>query len=109
MREVYTAQDQEDAYMVRDLQVANGFDVVVRGEFLVGFGLPLADRYPSVWVKNNDDFDAARVLVEEFLRARAEAAAHPKMWDCPKCGETLEEQFAQCWQCGAERPEDEAE
>ncbi len=105
MKEVYTARDQEDAYMVRDLLFARGFDVLVRGEFLVGFGLPLKERYPSVWVKQSEDFDRAREVVEEFLRAREEATVNPKTWDCPKCGESLEQQFLQCWQCGAEQPE----
>ena len=68
MKEVYTARDQEVAYMVRDLLLARGFDVLVRGELLVGFGLRRKERYPSVWVKQSEDFDRAREVVEEFLR-----------------------------------------
>ena len=25
-------------------------------------------------------------------------------WVCARCGERLEGQFAQCWNCGADRP-----
>ena len=32
-----------------------------------------------------------------------EMAARPKMWTCPKCAESLDDNFAVCWQCGTDR------
>ena len=26
-------------------------------------------------------------------------------WTCPKCGEAIEPQFTECWNCGASKPE----
>ncbi len=59
---------------------------------------------PSVWVV--DDGQAARALlfVQRFERGGGPAAAKGEGWRCPKCGETVEPQFTECWQCGTGRP-----
>jgi hypothetical protein len=51
---------------------------------------------------SEDELVDARTLVEEFLRKGEEAAGTP--WVCPTCGEKLDPQFSECWNCETERP-----
>ena len=104
MKEIYTARNSTEAHLVSEMLQRNGIQVRVRGEFL--FGLPIGHCYPSVWVKNDAESGAARRLVESFLQEIEEEVEPP--WACAECGETLEVQFLECWQCGTPRPPERA-
>jgi hypothetical protein len=52
---------------------------------------------------SEDELADARELVEEFLRKGEEAAGMP--WVCPTCGEKLDPQFSECWNCETPRPD----
>ena len=81
---------------------AAGFACNVRGAALYGAvgDIPWQECAPEVWLRNDDDLDlATRVLEELAMASKGEA------WRCDRCGETLEPQFATCWQCGKERDE----
>jgi hypothetical protein len=59
--------------------------------------LPHTEVWPELWIANDSDYDAAMRTIEELdaaLEAKIEA------WDCPKCGEAIEEGFGECWNCG---------
>jgi uncharacterized OB-fold protein len=63
--------------------------------------IPYTETYASVWVAD-EVVAQAEELVEEFLRSRpVEAGA--TLWRCPTCGEYLEPQFTDCWNCGTSR------
>ena len=104
MKEVYTARDHTEAHFIKNLLENAGIRVRVRGELLVGLGIPVGDRFPSIWVKDDADFDRAREVVDKFLEAQEEAAKNPVYWQCPKCGESIEDQFMECWKCSTARP-----
>ena len=62
--------------------------------------LPADQVAPQLWVRRDQDLPRARRLLDEF-RAPAKSAA----WCCFSCGELVESQFFQCWNCGAIRPD----
>ena len=109
MREVYTARDAVDARLMKELLESRGLRAVVRGEPLsiLGINIPLGRVFPSVWVEESDSA-RARQIVDDFNRSlerqrEEETSAAP--WTCPGCGEELEGQFRECWNCGAGREE----
>ena len=98
---MYTAQDRAEAETVRDLLLDKGFRAIVRGEYFPVVGFPVGRTFPSVFVKDDVDFAAARELVERFLAERNEQV--PEFWCCPSCGEEHGKQFVACWNCGEKR------
>ena len=113
MRHVYTGRDEMDAHFVKGLLEGEGIEAAVMGENLVNAvgTLPLSDNsLPSVWVPDGD-VDRAMLIVrdyEEVDRVNAEETvedAPRPTWKCANCGEAVEEQFSECWNCGRARPD----
>ena len=61
--------------------------------------IPFLECAPQLWLRNPLDEPRARELIAQ-LRRPVEGAS----WACAGCGELLEPQFSQCWNCGAGRP-----
>ena len=113
MRHVYTGRDEMDAHFVKGLLEAEGIEAAVMGENLVNAvgTLPLSDNsLPSVWVPDGD-VDRAMLIVRDYEqvdRVNAEVTvedAPRPTWKCANCGEAVEEQFSECWNCGHARPD----
>jgi hypothetical protein len=112
MRHVYTGRDEMDAAFVKGLLEQEGIEAVLQGAALeAAFStLPLSDTsLPSVWV-NDADEERAMLIVKDYEQVDAvnadddlEATPRPT-WKCPNCGEAVEEQFSECWNCGHSRP-----
>ncbi len=103
LKRAYIAADPVDAHMVRGMLEALGIDAVVKGDIAWsarGETPPMDDTAPQVWV-DEADVPAAREAIAR--RERGEAGQGGE-WRCPSCGERLEAQFTQCWNCGAARP-----
>ena len=106
MKQVYIAQHPTEAYLIKGVLEAEGIPAEVLGENLFGMRgeAPLtADTLPSVWVIDDGDAPRAVALLVEYARQDPAAAARAS-WHCPKCGESVEPQFTECWHCGASRP-----
>lgn len=103
-REVYLAADPVNAEIAKDLLENHGISAHVRNQHLWGgMGELPANVYPSVWIENDDDFDAARQLIQDFERGPVRSG---RPWQCPRCGEYLDAQFEQCWNCQTSKPAD---
>lgn len=81
---------------------AAGIDCEVRNSTLAGAmgEIPFIECAPQVWIRNALDEARALELVAGMHRPVAGAP-----WKCTRCGEVLEPQFGQCWNCGAARGE----
>lgn len=79
---------------------AAGIDCEVRNTVLSGAlgEIPFLECAPQIWIRNALEEARARELVDELRRP---VAGEP--WICAQCGEALEPQFSQCWNCGATR------
>jgi len=107
MQQVYLAADPADAHLVKGFLESHGIEAIVRGETLFALRgeVPLtADTLPTVWIVDDGAVARARELLDEYHRSRAPGSDKGRPWRCPKCGEQLEPQFTNCWQCGATRP-----
>jgi hypothetical protein len=107
MQQVYAARDVMDAHFVQGLLAEAGIEAVVEGDLLPE---PTGVALPTVWVRDRD-VSAAEPIIEEYVQREATRQDEPEaeatvrtVWTCPTCGEQIEEQFTNCWKCGAARP-----
>ncbi|MCP1673044.1 hypothetical protein J2T57_000136 [Natronocella acetinitrilica] len=102
MKCIYSSHSPLLVSHMRNLLEAAGIRCQTRNMGLAGAAgeLPPTAIWPELWVEREIDYQRAEQLVEEAQRDPPPGQS----WRCPDCGETLEAQFDQCWQCGAERP-----
>ena len=102
MQRVFTDSNTVLAGLVRSVLEAAGIHCVVRNQYLSGAlgDLPVNECWPQVWVLSDDHAPRALRLIAQAL---PRDGANGECWHCPDCGEQLEPQFGQCWQCGAVR------
>jgi hypothetical protein len=98
LRKVCSAESIIEIAHLRNLLESAGIACVVRNERLSGAlgELPLFDCWPELWVVRNGDQLRARGLVDCALRR---PGVRGPDWQCPRCGELVEAQFDECWQC----------
>ena len=104
MKLVYTAKHPTEAHLIRGMLEAENIRATVRGDQLYGaYGeLPVL---PTVWIHDAALTEDAQRVVAEFLRGGAARKYGHERWSCQQCGEVLEGQFTECWNCGSARPQ----
>ena len=65
--------------------------------------VPYTQVYPELWILNNADEERARAIIRDYREKDAATPIGPD-WKCPNCGESVEGQFAECWNCGSPSP-----
>lgn len=76
-----------------------GIEVDKRNQFIAGgLGeLPVMDAMPELWVESAA-YSRAEAILQQV--ANDPQPQEKTAWVCPQCGESIEGQFSQCWQCG---------
>ena len=108
MKKVYIAQDPSDAHFVAGILQEYGISCEVLGEDLWGArgALPLSpDTLPTVWIQDDNKIEQAEKLVRQYENKTLPVNTGGP-WQCPNCGEEIEAQYTDCWQCGTSRPEE---
>lgn len=100
MQRVFTSSDPVLCGLLRSVLESAGIRCLLRNQYLHGAvgELPANECWPQVWVLDEADAPRAQRLIGETLPREG---ASGEVWTCPGCGEVLEPQFRQCWQCGA--------
>lgn len=104
MKKVYSAANEVDAQLAKSFLDDAGVESMVVGAALSNIigDIPLVpESLPGVWVRDEDE-PAATAALERFRRP---APPEGQPWPCPNCGERIEPQFTECWNCGTRRPE----
>jgi hypothetical protein len=104
MKPLYTARHIAEAHVIRGYLESQGVTAVVRGDYLAGGIGELPADICKVWIVDDRDFGRANEVLKAFLRGEAARDHAHEQWPCPRCGEILEGQFTDCWNCGAPRP-----
>jgi hypothetical protein len=101
MRKVYSSQDVNLVHFALSVLEANKIDCVILREHLTGAvgGLAPLDTWPELWVHDAEELEQARQLIASAMK-KSETQQTP--WICSGCGEEIEPQFTQCWQCETE-------
>ena len=94
---VYSAANISLVSIVKGILEQRGIKCWIRNEALsAGIGeLPPIETWPQLCVEK-DDYSEAKHIVEEALAAKDTSI----MWKCDSCGEIIEGQFTECWNCG---------
>ena len=106
LTKLYVAANAVDAHMLKQLLEQEGIAAVVRGDNFVplqGGNLFKMETRPSVWVLDDERFGRARELAGEYGGGFPQAGCMAAGWVC-RCGEAIEEQFTECWNCGRSKP-----
>ena len=109
MKQVYIAQDPPDAHFVAGILQQYGISCEIRGEDLWGARGALSvspDTLPTIWIRDDNRYEEARNLVRQIENKTLAANTGDSPWQCPNCGEEMEAQYTDCWQCGTGRPEE---
>ena len=102
MKRLFVSADALLVGYLRTVLEQHHIPCLVKNAYLLGAAgeLPPTECWPELWVEDDDDFALAQRLLAGVLEAETTA----RSWQCPRCGERLEPQFAQCWNCGGEGP-----
>ena len=106
MKKAYIAKNPNEAHFLVGLLEERGIQAVVQGEHLLSLhGEIPCTTYPEVWVVRHEELERARSVIQnEYERKKGGQNLKPA-WICPKCSETIEGQFTECWNCLTSRPE----
>jgi hypothetical protein len=104
MKRVLTGDSLVEIGHFKNLLEQQGIACLIKNEQLSGAlgEIPFIDCWPELWVLVDAQAEEAQRLIAEHR----ETARVASPWRCKRCGETIEGQFAVCWQCGAPREED---
>jgi hypothetical protein len=97
MRKVHTAESAIEIAHLRNLLECEGIACVVRNDRLSGVigEIPFVECWPELWVCEPGQELRARGLIEMARKSWSTGEA----WICPRCGERIEPQFSECWNC----------
>lgn len=103
MKKVYSRQDPLMIGHLKNVLESRGISCVIRNMYLAAAAgeLPPIECWPELWVVDDARYSEAQAVLKETL-APLEIVKRP--WKCAKCGEEIEGQFAECWNCGNIRP-----
>lgn len=102
MKKIYTSQDPLIVSHFRNILESYNIGCVIKNEFLNGAAgeLPPTECWPELWVSDTTQYDEALEILEKIWVAEN---VKPPSWACSYCGEEVEGQFTECWQCGKSR------
>jgi hypothetical protein len=95
-----------DAHLLKGFLEGESIEAVVQGEFLWSTRgeVPITtDTAPSVWVKDDANYERAMEVVRAFQFSQGMTGPENKEWKCNNCNEPNEGQFTECWNCGTPR------
>jgi hypothetical protein len=102
MKRLYCSKDPLMIGHLKNVMATFGIKCVARKlDLNIGAGeLPPIECWPELWVIDDEIFNRARSILKKAL---APLASVKTPWHCAGCGETIEGQFSECWNCGRDR------
>ncbi len=101
MKRVYAAEHGLMTERIKDILEEEGIECMIKNLNLSGAlgQIPPIECWPEVWVMEDIDYARANSIVEDLSK---ETPEYRTSWTC-KCGEKIEGQFTDCWNCGIAR------
>ena len=102
MKKVYTSRDPLMIGHLKNVLATFGIKCVTRHLDLSSAAgeLPPTECWPELWVVDDTRHAEAATILKKTL-APLESVKKP--WGCKSCGEEVEGQFSECWNCGESR------
>lgn len=100
MKTVYSASNIALVSIFQNILEGYGIDSWIKNDYLsAGTGeIPPIECWPQLCVEDQQFAEAQRIVDE----ARTEKEL--PTWKCSFCGEEIEGQFSECWNCGKAGP-----
>jgi hypothetical protein len=102
MKKVYSAKDPLMVAHLKNVLATFGIDCFTRNLDLSSAAgrLPPIECWPELWIQDDEKLARAKSILKKTL-APLESVKKP--WRCAGCGEDVEGQFTECWNCGHSR------
>jgi len=100
MKKLCTAANPTEANVIKDFLIDHGIEADIQGEELWALRGELPITYPEIFVPDAQ-VEKASELVNSFRKNNDQSNLTP--WTCEKCGENIEGQFTDCWNCQSVR------
>ena len=99
MKRLYTDQNTLMIGTIKNILENSGIDCIIKNFMLVGGvgELPPTVCSTELWVINDDEYDQAKTILKSIFSDNDERSS---TWECSSCGERIEGQFTECWNCG---------
>lgn len=98
MVKVYSAEILALVENMKNVLKMYDFESYIRNQYLsaVVGEIPPHEAWPQLWVLEQD-LERAREIIKD---AESDSPESKEVRICPVCGEEVEGQFAECWNCG---------
>ncbi len=97
MKKITTFNDIVTANVYKVQLESADIDILIKNDYPPGISISLGNQLPELWVINDKDLARAREIIKQVDQP---AQTNQPNWTCKKCGEELDAQFNECWQCG---------
>lgn len=102
MKRLHSGKDPLMIGHLKNVLATFGIQCVAKNVDLISAAgeLPPVECWPELWVVDDEKFGRARAILKKTL---APLHSVKKPWICTGCGETIEGQFSECWNCGRDQ------
>ena len=103
MTRIYDNQDITMVGHFRSILESMGIPCEIRNEAGVSLAgeVPFTAVFPELWVLDDEQVPLASQTIREYLE-REKTAPPVEDWTCSNCGEFVDGNYAECWNCGTE-------
>ena len=101
MKKVYSSEHGFMTEHIKEILEEEGIDCMIKNLNLSGAmgEIPPIECWPEIWILHDEDYNQANSIVEDLTKDSSE---YQSSWIC-HCGEKIEGQFTDCWNCGIAR------
>ena len=101
MKRIHSAMDPLMVSHLKNVLATFGIKCVMKKMDLISAAgqLPPTECWPELWVVEDEKVVKAKAILKKTL---APLASVKKVWVCKNCGENIEGQFSECWNCGCD-------
>ena len=102
MKRIYSATNPLMIGHLKNVLATFGIKCIAKNLDLISAagGLPPIQCWPELWVIDDEKASKAKRILKKTL---APLASVKRSWVCDGCGENIEGQFSECWNCGRDR------
>lgn len=85
----------------RSILESSGIPCAIRNEAGMSAAgeVPFTSVFPELWVLDEADVTRAMDIITTYSGSKPEPG-ELQPWKCPACGEEVDANFAECWNCG---------
>jgi len=97
MKKLDTFNDIITANIYKAKLESADIDILIKNDYPPGISIALGNQLPELWVIHDQDLARARKIIQQIDQP---VQTNQSYWTCKECGEKLDAQFNECWQCG---------